>query len=195
MQVLKISSAGIGTTVPAQIVSALEQNPSIKYVVFGLGDYAAGVPAAIAQAGLAQKVKLIVRAVAPVNYADIRSGAISAGITDEVVDSGWRDVDALIRLETKQPLASAQPVGVTHLITKADVPSANTYYTAPNYEQVYEKAWGLSCKWRMTRPSRWRSRASPSATAANPGSSMSTLRFAAGRSTRCWDRTARASPR
>lgn len=147
VDVLKVSVAQIGPKLAQQVVSYLQSNTDVKYVAFGLGDLAAGVPAAIRAAGLQNQVKVITRAATTTNLSDIKSGGLAAGFTDETYEAGWRAVDSILRVMNHQSLSPCckEPVGKIRLLTKANVPSnLSQPYTIPNYEAAFKKAWGLS---------------------------------------------------
>ena len=138
-------STGIGTTDPAQIVSYLQRNPDTNYIVVGIGDATAGIPEALAAAGLAGKVKIVTRLADTINFKDIQSGTEAMGVTEETYEIGWRMVDALARDFLGDSMACCTtPIGTVHVITKADLPaSLSVPYSVPGYQQFFLKAWLL----------------------------------------------------
>jgi ribose transport system substrate-binding protein len=144
VSILKVSAAQIGPALAQQVVSYLQSNPDVKYVAFGLGDLATGVPAAIKAAGISG-VTVLTRAVTPPNLQDIKNGLMAAAFTDEVYEGGWRDVDFLVRFKAGVPLGDTTPLGISRLITSANLPSDITVpYSLPNYQAGFKTAWGLS---------------------------------------------------
>ncbi len=142
--ILKVSAAQIGPALAQQVVSYLQANPDVKYVAFGLGDLATGVPAAIKSAGI-NGVTVLTRAVTPPNLQDIKSGTMTAAFTDEVYEGGWRDVDFLARSLAHAPLGNTYPLGISRLITSANLPPNITVpYSLPGYQAGFKTAWGLS---------------------------------------------------
>lgn len=139
-------STGIGTADPKQIVSYLQANPDINYLVVGIGDATAGVPQALAAAGLAGKVKIVTRLVDTGNFANIKQGTETMGVTEETSEIGWRMVDVLIRhMQGASISCCTTPVGTIHVITKANLPADITKpYTVPDYQAAFKKAWQLS---------------------------------------------------
>jgi ABC-type sugar transport system substrate-binding protein len=145
VDVLKVSAAKIGPALAQDVVSYLQRNPDVGYVVFGLGDLATGVPAAIRSAGLSDKVKVVVRAATPPNLQEVKSGGIAAAFTDEAYEAGWRAVDKVLRAMTGKPLGETTPVGKVRLLTKDNLPSdISKPYVIPGYEDSFKQAWGLS---------------------------------------------------
>jgi ribose transport system substrate-binding protein len=142
--VLKVNAAQIGPALAQQVVSYLQSNPDVGYVVFGLGDYATGVPAALRSAGIANQVKVVVRGATTTNLADLKSGGIAAAFTDETYEAGWRAVDAILRAMVKKPF-NPTPPGKIYLLTHSNVPSnISVPYTTPGYQEDFKRAWGLS---------------------------------------------------
>jgi ribose transport system substrate-binding protein len=141
-QTLKVSVAKVGPALAQQVVSQLQSNPDVKYVAFGLGDLATGVPAAIKAAGL--NVKVVVRAATPPNMQDLKNGALAAAFTSEIYEVGWAAVDKVVRSLTKQPIGDTQPLGKIRQLTAETLPADLTKpYQIPNFEDGFKQAWGL----------------------------------------------------
>ena len=143
--VLQVSAAQIGPALAQQVVSYLQSNPDTKYVAFGLGDLATGVPAAIKTSGLAGKVKLTTRAATPTNLADVKSGGMDVAFTAELFEAGWRSVDKLVRSLTGQPIGDQYPLGVIREITKDNFPpNIAVSYSVPGFEAPFKAARGVN---------------------------------------------------
>ncbi|GAA3213918.1 sugar ABC transporter substrate-binding protein [Microbacterium terregens] len=142
--VLEVSAAQIGPALAQQVVSYLQAHPDVRYVSFGLGDLATGVPAAVKASGLDKQVSLTVRAATPANLEDVKKGGIAAGFTGELYESGWRAVDALARTFAGASLDDPYPLGLTRLFTPEKLPEdISISYSVPGYKEVFEEAWGL----------------------------------------------------
>ena len=140
---LKISAADAGTKVPARVVNELRTRPKAKYVVFNLGDLAAGVPSAVRRASLPSGPKVITRADTTTTMADIEDGGIAAGLTIETPEGGWRGVDLILRQMNGEELYSKTPIGGMTFLTKDNLPDdISKPYTIPDYEKVFSSAWG-----------------------------------------------------
>lgn len=141
---LKISSAKVGPALAQEVVSELQRKPDVGYVVFGLGDFATGVPAAIKAAGLSDKAKLVVRGATPPNLTDVKGGGIAAAFTAEIYESGWRAVDKLVRALADKPIDDPMPFGKSRLLTKENLPAdISKSFTISGYQDGFEKAWGV----------------------------------------------------
>jgi hypothetical protein len=65
-------------------------------------------------------------------------------ITSEVNEEPWLAVGGVAELLNGQKPNPEDPIGVFHLITKANLPAnVSQVYTVPGYEQAYLNAWGL----------------------------------------------------
>jgi ABC-type sugar transport system substrate-binding protein len=134
-------ATGVGTTIPSQVVSYLQRNPSVGYIVFNVGNNDVGVPQALAAAGLAGKVKIVTGNTGVVNMKAIAAGTQAMGVTGESYETGWRAIDTLIRQFEGMPI-DPEPIGKFHIITKKNIPSnLDVPYTVPNYESDFKKAW------------------------------------------------------
>lgn len=139
-------TTGIGTSDPGQIVSYLQRNPDTNYLVVGIGDATAGIPQALATAGLAGKVKIVTRLADSVNFKDIAAGTESMGVTEETYEIGWRMIDAAARNMLGDSMSCCTtPIATVHVITKADLPpDLGVAYSVPNYQSYFLKAWQIS---------------------------------------------------
>ena len=142
---LKVSSAKVGPALAQEVVSELQRKPDVGYVVFGLGDFATGVPAAIKAAGLSDQVRLVVRGATPPNLTDVKGGGIAAAFTSEIYEAGWRAVDKAVRALADKPIGNPMPFSKNRLLTKENLPAdISRSYTIPGYQDGFKKAWGAS---------------------------------------------------
>ena len=145
VNILEVSNANIGKTIPSQIVSYIQAHPSVKYVALAVGDYAAGLSAAIQAAGLRGKVKITSRAANATNLADIKNGTEWTSIGEENAASGYRAVDQLARLEMGVPLGDRiEATGWHQIFTQSNVTQTTNAPEPPDFEQGYYKAWHVS---------------------------------------------------
>jgi ribose transport system substrate-binding protein len=144
VDVLEVSAAQIGPALAQQVISYLQSNPDTKYVSFGLGDLATGVPAAIETSGLRDQVKLTTRAATPTNLIDVQNGDMDVAFTTELFEAGWRSVDAIIRSLTGTAIGDPYPFGVIRQITADNVPSdVDVSFSIPDFEAPFLAAWGV----------------------------------------------------
>lgn len=144
VEVLEVSAAQIGPALAQQVVSYLQSNPDVQYASFGLGDLAIGVPGAIRAAGLEEQATLTTRAATPANLADVQGGGMTAALTSEIYESGWRTIDKLARQAAGADIGEPYPLGVNRLITAENLPEDITVpYTLPSYQESFTTAWGV----------------------------------------------------
>lgn len=142
-QAHEISPQEVGTPAATNaIVSALQSDPSINYVGVATGGMAAGLSAALKQAGITG-VKIFGISAPDVNSIKaLQDGSNSMWLTSTAELAGWSLVDAVVRvLDSGQALPSmAYPVGI---MTTDNVPEdAKQVPTYPkSYEADFEKLW------------------------------------------------------
>lgn len=143
----------IGTNFPGIIVSALQRDPSINYVSLTSGSLGLGLPAALAQAGLTSKVKIIGEAPVASNLTDLTNGTEEMEIATSDTITGWRLIDVYMRhLEGQTfPLQASTPTdhGPTSyippaILTKASGPFSANFNLPANYESIFKTLWGIS---------------------------------------------------
>lgn len=140
---IDIPITAIGKDVPDRVVSYLRAHPDINYVAYSLGALNVGVPAALRQAGLANKVKLIVNVGDAENYQYIASGQTHAAMAFSNVDQTWVWADALARLFTGQPIDVDRKARLPYmLITKDNLISTGSEFPlVANYQEQWKKLW------------------------------------------------------
>lgn len=147
------SDSDIGTTLPGNVVGYLRAHPAINTVYTTVDAAGVGLPAALSQAGLANKVKYIGNTGTSTNLEYIKNGQeVSTTVVDFIV-WGWQCIDALVRVFTGTSLApiskSPANVVVTWLITRKNISqypiSTNGKFLplVPNIAGQFEKLWGI----------------------------------------------------
>lgn len=145
VDVLEVSAAQIGPALAQQVISYLQSNPDTKYVSFGLGALASGVPAAIKTSGLQDQVKVTTRAATPTNLDDVKNGGMEVAFTVELFEAGWRSVDKLARSLAGEPIGDEYPLGVIRQITKDTMPAdISKSYSVPDFQKAFLTAWGVN---------------------------------------------------
>jgi len=129
---------------PSQLVSALKSNPSANYLVFDDGNFAIGIPSALAAAGLS-KVKVIGDVTTPSGLAALKNGTEAAWTGFDPQYSAWQLMDAAFRDSEGMPIDEAQEaVEPTQLVTKANVGSTTNWSYPTDALQQFETLWHLS---------------------------------------------------
>ena len=136
-----------GTKLPGQVVSALQRNPKINYIVFAYGDMVLGVPEALATAGLATQVKIVSQSGGKKNYEYIQKGQQAVDVAFDNSFIGWKSMDALARLSAGESAAPDTGPLPTRFLTKANLqldPSTGEAVVAPDYQKKFEALWGVN---------------------------------------------------
>jgi len=131
--------------VPSVMVSALRSNPDANYVAFDVGPFAAGIDAALASAGLSQKVKVIGEAADEAGIAALKSGKHTAWTGFDPVYSTYVMMDAMFRDSLGMPIdQKASALQTTQILTKDNVGDISTWSEPKDALAQFKKLWGLS---------------------------------------------------
>ncbi len=136
-----------GGKTPAAVVSALQRNPKINWVVLSLGDATLGLKAALSAAGLSSRVQIGGESAGTQNITALKNGseAMWSGFAAAIL--GWRRVDAAARYYNGESLAPATNTLLpSQLLTKENVSSApldpqGYYLGVADYESQFKKLW------------------------------------------------------
>jgi ABC-type sugar transport system substrate-binding protein len=138
--------------IPARIVSEIQRNPDIDWVLLALGDMTTGLDAALRAAGLAEQVSIGGESASTANVAALQEGAEDAwtGFAAEI--HGMYRIDALARI-----FAGEDPTGnesyselPTQLMTPDNIGDAplddeGYYVGVPDYLDHFEGIWKANC--------------------------------------------------
>lgn len=134
----------IGQPLEAMTTGFLRAHPDVDYIYIPFDPAAAAVVPAIAQAGLANKVKLVSVLGNAQNLDFIRKGQVQ--VADGANDNdhmGWALVDQTIRMLNKQPLS--EPIDENEpyaVLDKTNLPPpGKDWVTGFDYKPLYLKLW------------------------------------------------------
>lgn len=142
---LDIAPAQLATNgvVPA-IVSALQRDPSIKYVVATDGAFVAGLPSALKAAGI-NGIKIAGGAADITNTEALAAGTEAAWTLEPTDQFGWVAVDIAARKVLGMPILQAAELRPQMLATPQNVGTPSNFLEAPkDYRAQYKKLWGVS---------------------------------------------------
>jgi ABC-type sugar transport system substrate-binding protein len=140
-QIVNVQATDIGTRVPSQVVSAVQQNPKIKYVAMAFGQMSTGVRAALDAAGY-KDVKLVGEGSYAANLEALRTGKeqMWAGLTSTL--QGWYAMDAFARYFDHDSVKPADNVIMpTQILTKANVGADKWFLGPKDYAQRFASLW------------------------------------------------------
>ncbi|MEU9246228.1 substrate-binding domain-containing protein [Streptomyces sp. NPDC048385] len=139
-----IPAASLGSKAPSIIVDDLQAHPDTKTVVFGVGEQANGLAAAMKAAGL-NGVEMIANSPTPETLQQIKDGSIKAGLGLDLAVIGWTAVDSLARLTTGQKadpgaVADTPPI---QFLTKSNLPAdvSKGWTGYPDFAQRFTALW------------------------------------------------------
>lgn len=130
---------------PADVVTALRNDPKLKYLFYDDGNFATGVDAALKTAGLLGHITIGGRDLLPSDAADLRNGTESVWIGLNLLETGYGDMDLAFRyvenMQISQSDYAASNAPISELLTKANIGHANSFTAPSNSLQLYEKLW------------------------------------------------------
>ena len=140
----------IGGKIPSQVVSAIQRNPDIDWVVFCLGDMTTGLKAALTGAGLGSKVKIGGESASTANITALKNKDEDVWTGFAAKIHGWRRIDAAARVFNGESLdPNNNALLPTQLLTQDNVNSApldtdGYYLGVPDYKNQFLKLWMMS---------------------------------------------------
>lgn len=142
---LNLTGADLGSgAAPGQVVSALQRDRGIAFVLFGFSGVFTGVPEALSAAGLQDRVDLLVFQPGADALDHLKKGSVAVGLPFPQGASAWAAVDAAARLSLGVALddASYQHLQVP-LWTPDSVPQdiAGEYQGVQGYQDGYKELW------------------------------------------------------
>ena len=137
--------------IPNKVVSEIQRNPDIDWVVMSLGDMTTGLSAALRAAGLADKVQIGGESASTANVTALKSGAEDAwtGFAAEI--HGMYRIDALARLFNGEDLKPVNDAKLpTQLLTPDNIATAplddeGYYVGVPDYTTYFQGLWKKAC--------------------------------------------------
>jgi len=129
------------TAIDPLIVSAVQRDRSIKYVIVPDGGLTPGLPAALTGAGISG-VKIAGAQGSLENMTDIKIGSEQAFMAQDFTYLGWLDVDVAVRHVEGMAISPGDGGLLTQLITKSNVGTPELNLDKPaDYQQEFERLW------------------------------------------------------
>jgi ribose transport system substrate-binding protein len=142
---LEIPIDALATDAPARMVSYLQAHPDVNYVVGAFGDIVSGLPGALADAGLADKVKVVTYSQNATLSSYLKDGKIQAIIGFPGPEDMWQVADTFARIFAGTDFQASQNDLPSWIITKDTVPSTTEFYPlVEDYQAQYKALWGIS---------------------------------------------------
>jgi ribose transport system substrate-binding protein len=135
-----LAQVGSGGVVPA-VVSALQRNPGVKYVVTVQGEFTQGLDAAVNAAGL-KGVKLLGINPAKFNQQELLTGKASAFTLLPFNIMAWKAVDVALRHAQGMDVQDGDGPLPLQLLTKDTVGTPQDSIDRPeDYQDQFKKLW------------------------------------------------------
>jgi hypothetical protein len=129
----------------AILLSAIQRNPNIKYVLTSYSEAISVLPQALQGAGLAGKIKLVETVPDATDLQFIRQGTEVAAVDEEQTAAAYRAVDGLARKAVGAPIVKF-PLGWHRIITEADLSGnkSDVVPQPPGFAEAFYKAWQVN---------------------------------------------------
>jgi ribose transport system substrate-binding protein len=140
-EVVNVQVTDVGRRMPSQVVSAIQQNPDIKYVALAFGQMSTGVRPALNAAGY-KDIKLVGEGSYAANLEALRGGEeqMWAGLTSTL--QGWYAMDAFARFFSGDAVTPTdQVIMPTQILTKSNVGTDKWFLGPKDYKQQFEDLW------------------------------------------------------
>jgi ribose transport system substrate-binding protein len=143
LSTMSVPLTSIGTTAPSLIVSYLRAHPDINRIAVGYDGVDVGLPAALAAAGLSDKVKFIGEAPTATNLAYVQAGTEAATVAQGYYEIWSMYLDAAARALTGQSLAPDNAWKVPWFLVTQSNYSQGTGYApiVPNLNGQLKQVW------------------------------------------------------
>jgi ABC-type sugar transport system substrate-binding protein len=148
--VLDTTAQGLGSgAVPGQIVSAVQKNPDIDWVLLSLGDMATGLHPALNAAGFS-RVKIGGEGASEADIAALKNGTEAVWAAFPAAIAGTYRFDAAVRVLGGEDPTKINYLTPTQLLTPDNVRTApldadNYYVGVPGYLDFFTKLWKAHC--------------------------------------------------
>ena len=139
--IISVPLSDLGKGAPGRIVSYLQANPDVKYLVLNIPAYYLGLKQALTSAGLWGKVKIVIDAADKTVLPSVQSGDVIGATAIELVAYGWRAVDAVARAVTKTKQPTQMPSAFLVINKKNASMTGEALDAYPSRSADYIKAW------------------------------------------------------
>lgn len=143
---LEVPAESIGTDLPERTVAYLQANPDVTSVVMSFGDMAIGVPSAIRDAGLQNRVTVVTDTPDPTVAQYIADGDVVTAATGYPgPEMSWRGVDIAMRHMLGSDISpSADAELPSWVLTSENIPDTqNSFPLVEDYADQYLELWGI----------------------------------------------------
>ena len=140
---LDIPAAEIGTTMPTKIAAYVRSHPEINYIALGYDGFATGLPQALQDAGVADKVKFIGDDALPMNKQMVLDGQQGASIAFPIYEEMYAAVDALARTYLGEPVEPSLAMMPLLIYTADNIGDPTVFEPlVPDYQEQFKALWG-----------------------------------------------------
>ena len=143
LEALTVPATSIGKDLPSKLVSVLQKNPDVNFLVPSFGDMVLGVPQGLAAAGVNEGVGIISQGDGPTNFEYIANGEQEVAVPQPVQMIAWMMTDAAARLLTGEPIDEKEYQVVPHqYLTAENLGNPKEPWAGvPDFQKQFEELW------------------------------------------------------
>lgn len=140
---ITVQAADVGQTVPGRIVSELQRNPDMDYVVLTDASLGVGLVPALREAGLLDRVRITGTNASPEALQGIKDGTDHSYVQFSVAHAAWQGVDALARHFVGQDIPKyTMPVQILTEDNVQDEPAEEVLWNLPrDKDEQFTELW------------------------------------------------------
>ncbi len=147
LKVVQQQATDIGTNTPAAVVSTVQADPEINWVLFSLGSQSTGVAPALASAGLEAKVSIGGVNPTTANFKAVKDGVETAWVGSPIVLGAWMAVHDFALKFNGDPMRPT-PTLPEQLILKTNIndiafDADGQYLGFADYQAAFKKLWNV----------------------------------------------------
>ena len=137
-----VSISDIGTNLPGQLVSALQRDPDVNYIVASIADMYTGMAQALRQADLQDRVRAVTLNGNTDTLKEIQQdGVLRAELDTSPTMFGYRIADAAARILTGQTVPIADDPAKFNTFSNIDFDVTKPWVGYEGFEEDYENLW------------------------------------------------------
>ena len=142
---VQVPVADLGTKAPQDVISDLQQHPSVNTLSVSASSILVGMPSALREAGISN-LTTVGNGGLPVNFQDLKAGQQTVDLAADFPVAVWELVDEAVRAAERQPFDSAEKNGipVEQFLAQKDITfdTSRGWTAFPDFAARFAKLWG-----------------------------------------------------
>ena len=145
VRTVEVPVADLGTKAPQDVISDLQQHPSVNTLSVSASSILVGMPSALKAAGISN-VTIVGNGGLPVNFQYVKADQQTVDLAADFPVAVWELVDEAVRAAQGQPFSAAEKNGipVEQFLAQKDITfdTSRGWTAFPDYVARFAKLWG-----------------------------------------------------